>query len=373
MIMSQQPWELVRATEADLAKVHALTRQVYGPDTLAHPDYWRWLTRGNPAGPAYAGVAKANDEVVGAAMMVPAYAKVGDRQLLAYLSINTVVRADFRRQGISSSLATWALEDSAKIGSDLAFLAPGPNSKDSWRKSSLEVVGPAGPLMLKFLDVGAVLAYRGIKSRPIHWLAGAGYKLISPFLRRRWSNRPDPDLTIGEVTSFDEHFDRFWERVKHKYHILLVRDAAFLQWRYRDVPLKQARCLAATDGQGEIVAYIVFRSANLKGIATGMILDLLIEPSERGRWAGNQLVAQATRQFKKDRLAMGVCIMFEHTDENKVLRDQGYIPCPRSLEPHPLTLLYKLPTDGIVQSEVVKSRDRWFFTLGDWGIDAFSA
>ena len=372
--MSQQSWELVRATEADLAKVHVLTRQVYGPDTLAHPDYWRWLTRDNPTGLAYAGVAKANDEVVGAAMMVPAHAKVGDRQVLAYLSVNTVVRADFRRRGISSTLADWALEDSVKIGSEFTFLALGPSSKGSWRKSSLwKVVGPASPLMLKFLDVGAVLAYRGIKSRPIHWLAGAGYELISPFLRRRWFNRPDPDLTISEVTSFDEHFDRFWERVRHKYSTLLVRDAAFLQWRYKDVPLKQARCLVATDGAGEIVAYIVFRGTDLRGIATGMILDLLIEPSERGRGAGNQLVAQATRQFKADRLALGVCLMFKHTDENKVLRDQGYIPCPRSLEPYPLTLLYKLPTDRIVQSEVVKSRDRWFFTLGDWGIDAFSA
>jgi GNAT superfamily N-acetyltransferase len=235
----------------------------------------------------------------------------------------------------------------------------------------LDVIGPAGPLMLKPLDVGAMLAYKGIKSRPIHWLASAGYKMTAPFLRRGWFNRPDADLTISEVTSFDERFDRFWERVRHKYHTLLVRDAAFLQWRYRDVPLKAARCFAATDSEGEVVAYIAFRNADLEGIAAGLILDLLVEPSERGRQAGNQLVAEAARLFRKGRSALGVCVVLRHTHEIRILRDQGYIPCPRSLEPYHLTMLCSLTTDPVDRNDVI-SQDRWFFTLGDWGIDAFS-
>jgi len=317
-------------------------------------------------------LAKANDEIVGVIMAQPVRAKVGDRQVLAHVLTNALVRPDFRRQGVISHLVPWAIEDSPKLGTAFVLDVPGPNVKGAWRKWDLDVIGPASPLMLKPLDVGAMLAFKGIKSRPIHWLASGGYKLIAPFLRRRWFNRSDPDLTIGEVTSFDERFDRFWERIRHKYHTLVVRDAAFLQWRYKDVPLKPARCWAATDGEGEIVAYVALRSTNLGGIPTGMILDLLIEPSERGRGAGNQLVAQATRQFKEDRLALGVCLMFRHTDENKVLRDQGYIPCPRSLEPHPFTLLCKLFTDQVTRSDLM-SKDRWFFTLGDVGIDAFSA
>ncbi len=369
--MSQRPWELARATEADLAKVRELTWQEYGPHSLAHPDYWRWLTRDNPAGPASAWMAKANDEVIGALMMVPMQAKVGNRQVLAYLSMNAVVRPDFRRQGVASTLGPWAVQDASKMGAAFKFCAPGPDVMGIWRKSDYEVVGPASPLMLKPLDMEAMLAYRGIKSRPVHWLAGAGYKLISPFLRRRWFNRPDPNLAIGEVTSFDERFDHFWERVRHKYHTLVVRDAAFLQWRYKDVPLKSARCWAATDGEGEIVAYIAFRSGDLVEFAVGMILDLLIEPSERGRGAGNQLVAQATRQFKEDRLALGVCLMFRHTDEHKVLRDQGYLPCPRSLEPHPFTLTCQSFTE-LAPWSALMPKERWFFTLGDVGLDAFS-
>jgi predicted N-acetyltransferase YhbS len=371
MVMSQS-WKLARATEADVAKVRELTWQEYGPDSLAHPDYWRWLTRDNPAGPASAWVAKAHNQVIGALMMVPVCAKVGNRQVLSYLSMNALVRPDFRRQGVASTLGPWAVQDIARKGAAFKFCAPGPDAMGAWRKSDYEVVGPASPLMLKPLDVRAMLAYRGIKNRFVHWLAGAGHKLISPFLRRRWFKRSDPDLTISEVTSFDERFDRFWERVKSKYHTLVVRDAAFLQWRYKDVPLKSAHCWTATDHQGEIVAYIAFRSADLGGIPTGMVLDLLIEPSERGRGAGNQLVAQAIHQFKRERLALGVCIMFEHTDENKALRDQGYIPCPRSLEPHPFTLTCQSFTDQVSRSDLM-SKDRWFLTLGDLGIDAFSA
>ncbi|MDH4135386.1 MAG: GNAT family N-acetyltransferase, partial [Anaerolineae bacterium] len=317
--MSQQPWELVRATEADLPAVQELTRQEYGPDTLAHPDHWRWFTRGNPNGPACAWLAKANDEIIAVAMAQLVRAKVGDRQALVHVFLNMIVRPDFRRQGVISHLVPWALEDSPKLGSAFMFGATAL-MKGVWRKFGLDMIGPASPLMLKPLDVGAILAFKGIKGHPIHWLASAGYKMIAPFLRRRWFNRPDPDLAVSEVISFDERFDRFWERVKQKYHTLLVRDAVFLQWRYKDVPLKSARCFVATDSEGEIVAYIIFRGTDLEGIATGMILDLLIEPSERGRQAGNQLVALATRQFQHDRLALGTCIMLRHTHEIKILR-----------------------------------------------------
>jgi len=370
--LSQKRWKLARATEADLPEVQELTRQQYGPDTLAHPDYWRWLTQGNPSGPTRTWLAKANGEIIAIFMARPVRAKVGDREVLAHFFTNALVRSDFQRQGVISHLARWAHQDSPKLGAAFDLGAPGPSLKGAWRKYGVSRIGPASPLMLKPLDVGAMLAHKGIKSRPIYWLASAGYKLIAPFLRRRWFNRPDLDLTIGEVTSFDERFDRFWERVKQKYHTLLVRDAAFLQWRYKDVPLKAAHCFVATDEQKEIVAYTAFRGTDLEGIATGMILDLLIEPSERGRKAGNQLVAEATRQFKKDGLAVGVCIMLSHTDEFKILRDQGYIPCPRPLEPHPITMVYSCATDRVSESDLIP-RDRWFFTLGDWGIDAFSA
>ncbi len=374
--MTQQPWEFVRATEADLAEIYELTRQQYGPDTLAYPDYWRWFTRGNPEGPACAWLAKVNDEIIGVAMGQPVRVKVGNHQVLMHFLAHGLVRPDFRRQGVLSHLAAWARVDSVKLGAAFTLSTQGPSAKGVWRKLEQNgLVAPASPLMLKPLDVGAILAYKGIKSRPIHWLAGVGYKMIALFLRRRWFHRPDADLAISEVTAFDERFDRFWERVKHKYHTLLVRDAVFLQWRYKEVPLKAARCCAATDRQGEIVAYIVFRGADLGGIATGMILDLLIEPSERGRQAGNKLVDQVTRQFKHERLALGVCIMLRHTDEIKVLRDQGYIPCPRSLEPYPITMVCHLEPHSTAQVDHsdLAPQDRWFFTLGDWGIDAFSA
>ena len=371
--MSQKRWKLARATEADLAEVQELTRQQYGPDTLAHPDYWKWLTRGNPSGPLCTWVAKVNDEIVGVLMAQPVRAKAGDRQVLAHFSLNAIVRSGFRRKGLMTDLLGWVVQDSWSLGAAFRLAAPGPRgAKLSPKLDDVVMIGPAGPLMFRPLDVRAMLAYKGIKNHLIQRLVGVGYQMTAPFLRRRRFNRPDADLVIRQVTSFDERFDRFWERVQHKYHTLLVRDAAFLQWRYKDVPLKAAHCFVATDEQEEIVAYTVFRGTDLEGIATGMILDLLIEPSERGQKAGNQLVAEATRQFKKDGLAVGVCIMLSHTDEFKVLRDQGYVPCPRPLEPHPLTMMCRFATDRVAVSDLIP-RDRWFFTLGDWGIDAFSA
>lgn len=365
------PWELVLGGEADLDAAQELTRQQYGPDTLAHPDYWRWLVHENPAGQAQVYIARSNGQVVGVFMLIPVRLKVGDRVLAVNLVANGLVRPDYRGRGVIGALGSWAVRDCVERGAACCFAAPGPSTRGVWRKMGFEEIGPVSPLMLKPLDVGKLLAYKGVNSRVVHRLAGAADRMVSALLQSRRPSPPDAALIINEIVTFDERFDRFWERVKDKYENILVRDSVYLQWRFKGLRLKAARCFVATDHEGEIVAYIVFRSSSLKRLDVGMILELLIEPSERGRAAGNQLVALATHDFQEDRQVLGICLMLGHTDEVQVLRDQGYIPCPRSLEPHPLKLTSTSFGDRVSLSDILP-KERWFFTLGDWGIDSAS-
>jgi ribosomal protein S18 acetylase RimI-like enzyme len=369
--MAEQTWEFVQPEEADIPAMMELTRLVHGDVGCADPDYFRWLTAENPAGQAINWVAK---EVTTGHIIAIALGIAVDFQLLgdegtARYPLNLLVHPNFRRRGIVSALGCHVLDDYEEQGAALGYGSPGPGLENAWRNFELSVVGRP-PLLVRPLDVSRLLSGWGIPGEPLHGLAGLGYRLCKPVLGSYGPVDLGARLHLEDVGRFGGRFDRFWEKAKHKHPIMPVRDASFLQWRYRDDPLRKYDCLACCDLDGEVVGYTIFKSVRLKNVETGMILDLLIESSQRGRFAGLALLAAATEALERAGSAVVVCRMLRHTEEYRLLRRRGYLPCPTRWDPWPITLIgraYTIPLD------VFTNLENWFYTLGDWGIDAFSA
>ena len=380
--MSERAWEFARVNEGDIPELLELTRLVHGDTGLANPDYFRWLTVDNPAGRAIDWVAKAKStgQIVAIVLGVAVDFKIMADEGKAYYPLNLLVHPDFRRQGIITELTQHSLEDYRQHGAAFAYGSPGRRLKNAWLKFQPVTMIGQPPLLLCPFDVKELLSGMGLPGKPLHGLAGLGYRLfksLSNVNPRRWLGRSGPtnhgmQLHLEEIVRFDERFDRFWEKTKNKYPVMLVRDAAFLQWRYKDIPLKQYECLSCQDHAGEVVGYIVFRNVPLKGVETGMILDFLTEPSQRGQVAGLRLITAATQTLKQAGSAAVVCRMLRHTEECHLLRRQGYVLLPARLDPWPITLIGRLWLENVSPAAFF-SRNHWFYTLGDWGIDAFSA
>ena len=114
----------------------------------------------------------------------------------------------------------------------------------------------------------------------------------------------------------------------------------------------------------EIVGYAVLRQAEFAGIRSGLICDLLVEAGERGQDAGLLLTARAMKQFKAAGLALAGSLILKHTEEYRVLRRAGFVPCPKRLAPQDFQLVVR-PTGDNLTREYMAETTHWFLTMAD--------
>ena len=68
-----------------------------------------------------------------------------------------------------------------------------------------------------------------------------------------------PKVEIRRIQDGDRPaYDELWDRVSNGYTISVVRDQAFLKWRFLQCPSKRCRILQATR-RGALTGYLVFR------------------------------------------------------------------------------------------------------------------
>jgi len=87
------------------------------------------------------------------------------------------------------------------------------------------------------------------------------------------------------LTRFDSRFDRFWQRIRDDYPIMLVRDATYLNWRYVDAPgVTYERLALEETTSGEIEGFAVLRTTLRGDRIRGRICDL-VTPRQGHRYA----------------------------------------------------------------------------------------
>jgi ribosomal protein S18 acetylase RimI-like enzyme len=367
--MTNQMWSVHRYEETDESELLGLLAVEYGGSDITKLDFFRWQYEHNPAGRALIWVARGRQsgEVVGQYWILPMRVQILDQVQMGGVIVNVVVHPSYRRQGMGTALAKSAHADCPHRGLDFHYGIPSPSSyhMDTVVMKNREL--GRLPLLIRPLDWGALAAYRFDQAWLKH-LARAGQRIVTGMSKggERAQDHTRSALRIDEVARFGDTFDAFWARVEQKYPVALVRDAAWLNWRYKDVPTRAYRALAAYEGQ-RLVGYAVTRCTTFEGVRTGLIVDLMVEPTQAGDQAARALVAEATASFVEEGMHLAGCLMLPTSQEFRALRRQGYWVCPRRLEPQPFPLTTRLYSDG-VPSAVVQDLRCWHFTMGDYDV-----
>jgi hypothetical protein len=123
------------------------------------------------------------------------------------------------------------------------------------------------------------------------------------------------------VERFDASFDEFWRHVQDKYPALVIRDRAFLTWRFTPVSKRSYRILIARL-QGEMLGDAVMRCAKVRGIDTRLILDLLLLDHPRGIEAGACLAAEA-EIFRSKKMQLMASLLTPGSAEYQILAQSG--------------------------------------------------
>ena len=217
-----------------------LMHEVYG-EAMSEADF-EWFFERNPAGGRIVSAAEEDGRVLGVLAMSLARAVVeGDEQLVAF-AVHAVTHPASRGKGVFSRLELRNEERAAEQGARIALGFTNPM---------------AGPILV------GKLGWRDLYRMRL-WA-----RVLRPLraLRRRGGGGLPPSQG-GTLERFGPEQEQAWREVAEDWGNGLVRDAAYLNWRYLDAP-KDYRAFSSPNG------YAVVGHAVQKGFSSAVVCDLI--------------------------------------------------------------------------------------------------
>ncbi len=339
-------------TPEDKGDIFKLREAVYGEPF--NDEEWRWKFEKHSK--IY--VAEVNGSVVGLRAFIVERLKILDKVWLAGLGVDIMVHPDFRRYGIASQVANEAFVEMERAG--IPILVGFPNEAAfqaySRRRSDWRHVCSV-PMLVRPLNFDGILG-KYVRNPLLRALVKVLTQVFWGIFFHGKVHRAQ-GFTVSQAEGFDERFDALWEEARQQYQVMLVRDRAFLQWRFKERPRAEYVVLVA-ERDGKLLGYVVLREAQMFGLNLGFILDILTANQN----VAAALVSEAREYFKKRRVDAIGCLMLEHAEYFKVLRKAGFVIAPKraihkefyfGVQVKPSTLAH----------EIINSRERWYITFAD--------
>jgi ribosomal protein S18 acetylase RimI-like enzyme len=358
-VTEEEGWISSRYSAQDAPACLELMRRL-SPEREASEPLLDWQLERGPAGPAIGVAAReaSTSRLIGQAAIIPIGMRLAGRPVTAGLALNPLIDPDFQGRGVALDLLRRL--DAAAAEEKVAFSYAFPDD------ASLPVLVKQGG----FKDVASLsLLIRPLKPETLA-MKSTGSRVLArtaSIARMVWRTPPSvkqrdvPGLTIDRVTEFDEPFAVFWRRVQNVTPLIVVRDSAYLNWRYIEAPGRQYAAFAARS-EGKVRGLIVLRAAPLGRFTAGLIVDLIVEASGEGRAAGRLLIDHAGAYFREQDLDMLATLSLRHTDEFRLFRASGFWMPPKFLEPHPLHFVVRSHAE---EADAAYDLHDWFLTLGD--------
>jgi GNAT superfamily N-acetyltransferase len=292
--------------------VLALMREVYG-EAMSAAEF-DWFFDRNPAGARILSVAEDGEGLAGALAMMPARALVGGKETPVAFAVHAVTRHASRGRGIFSRLMLRNEERAAEAGAALAlgvFTQP-----------------TAGAIMVRKLGWRDLYRMR-LWARPFRPLRA---------LRRRGGGGL-PASRGATLERFTDAQERAWRAVRPRWGNCLVRDAAYLNWRYLETP-RDYRAFASDQG------YAVVGHAVHKGVSAAVVCDLVGSRDEQR--------ALLRRCLREARGGADAAIGVPAPGQRAAYLALGFVPTSQTIRVigKPLRPDAELPTE-------------WYFSLGD--------
>jgi len=325
-------------------------------------EYWRWRYCNNPTNDIFLQLAvTADNQIVGQYAVMPLIMKIGDKEIEAALSLDSMVHADYRGQGMFSKLGK-DLYDNLIAEGKIQFVYGFPNSE-------------AYPPRIKHLGWVDLCENMPIYIRPLNFtkilqkvvrstllaqslapLAALVYRLL--YLG---SVKSDDKYALYAIQKFDERFDTLWQAARDISPIMIRRDRMYLNWRYIDHPNKTYTILAADAGD-MLAGYIVLTQREIKGLEGIFIADLLVHPQYPD--VAKALINAATVEARKRKNDLVSCLMFPDIPYAASLKKCGYIMTPAQFLPQEIHLGAR-NLGSYFEDTFIQNGTNWYITWGD--------
>ncbi|MGO9242758.1 MAG: hypothetical protein ACLQBJ_18300 [Bryobacteraceae bacterium] len=314
-------------------------------------DFWPWLYFDNPAGDALAVVAFHGPRPVGRFECVPVRLVVDGAAQTAYLLQGLTLAPGFRQWAHLRGLLSAAQQAPSRVDPVFSFGFTTPAGTRLHASLGLPVLGRVS-MFAAALDGAALLRSRGLPSA----LSAFAGPLTGALMRWKQA-RPNAAVAVGEIEAFTSDFDDLATPPSAPGSIGLLKDAAYLDWRYVRRPgACYHRLIASRSGQP--AGLLVWR-ADI-GTCDGYLLELAARDDDPATL--DALLEAACEQMRSARVGLVAASFPRGSTAARALTRAGFTGLYTRWKK--MSLAYVPGREG--EDQAGMSLAHWSYSLGDW-------
>lgn len=352
-------WEAKTYDHGRFDHIIEMSIESYGTENdICDPKFLKHQYFDNPAGNALIELAvdPSNNVLAGQYVVQPAKFRIFGKDQKCAVSLNTLTREAYRGQKIFVNLAERTYQRAIEEGFELVYGAPNRNSYPGFiKKLSFKDIHHF-PLYIRPLNLNHM-----VKERTKNKLLAA---IATPFQAFFTCSVKDRAGIVELSEKNIKLMDTFWDKIKDKYHIMGIRNAEYIQYRYMNVPRRSYYVYVAIVNE-EVVAFAVGRIRKTIEFQTGMIADFLFVPGHEVE--AKKLIKVLLEKMRNDGASLAACIILENAEETKVLKKCGFCRIPDKILPQPTPLILRVLNKDADEAKL-SDINNWFFTTGDYDV-----
>jgi GNAT superfamily N-acetyltransferase len=315
-------------------------------------EIFHWMVENNPylSGESPYTVLEYEGKLIGFCGRTPTKFSVDGKILDAFMSNDTMIHPEFRGKGLAGKMVQYQALNSKSFVGALWF---SPANHRAYQKASWQDIEGLYP-MAKVFNVDLFITKMVNNPIPLFFLKVVGNGMLK-LLNLRLSPAKDSKLEITRIESFNGDFDQLFTDVSKYLGLIALRGSEYLNWKYVNRPYTKYSIYAAKE-KNKILGYIVFRTARNESRKSGIILDILTNPSRLDVF--KNLISQALYDLKNENVDYVSCLMTYPLFRN-ALRRMGFMKYWKN---EPFMVANWQPF--FAQDYVTKIRN-WYITFGD--------
>jgi hypothetical protein len=330
--------------------VLALWREVFGD--LPESRY-PWLYESNPAGEAILHLLRENDsdQLVGSTAAFPRTLHSRGEPLNAAIAGDLMVVQRHRSAGPAILLQKALLATCTGQHLDIVYGFPNPKSTPVMLRVGYE---PVASLLQLILPLKSHYFLRKHIRAP--WLSRPTSLLVDVALRfrpgiKRHERSSPRDCFVTD--SFDREFDEFWGRVASRYALIGEKSAEYLDWRYRQCPVRTYRVFGVRESAASpLLGYLVFAERDHR-------IDIVDFAWDETSIELEEVIARFVRMQQTGATESIAVSIAGSKDVSRRFRNVGF---SARGETNPL-LMYRPPGSRIKLDEI--KQGSWYLVAGD--------
>jgi len=250
-------FRVTRLRDEEIAEVIRFKAQVYNREPNEHPDRYRWKFFQNPhrGKEAPFWLLWDGDRMLGGIGALPVRMLVFGTEIAGEFACEMFIERGQQRSGLGTVLMDAYIADSP-----LPLMMNTSKSLHRFLvKRGFYDLTAGIHFWVRPLRPGAMLATRwsGIRARAA-LISGPLLRTAVEVRAATLRPRPDPSVTVEEVAGFGVWAEELWAAAGAAYPVIVVRDLAYLRWKYERHPIYKYQILRAVDGE-RTRGYLVYR------------------------------------------------------------------------------------------------------------------